>query len=168
MGIPVTRDDVQATIRGVNQTCRTSGLLEHCDAADRLRRPLILMVMRLEDSPDDQKEFDFDAWAAAPIKPTFDACAKAAIESLAISDDDLRSRLHAALFCLLQAGRSQIPPVCQPTFDEIANYVDERVGDEKSYTALRQFTRKLKLKTARRLCRKVVKVYEQAATRRAT
>jgi hypothetical protein len=129
--------------------------------------PLIFVVMRLEDNPDDEMEFDFDAWAAAPIKPTFDACAKAAIESLAISDDDLRSRLHAALFCLLQADRSQIPPVCQPTFDEIANYVDERLGDEKSYTALRQFTRKLKLKTARRLGRKIVKVYEQAATRRA-
>jgi hypothetical protein len=123
-------------------------------------------VMLLDDHPDDEKEFDFDAWAAAPIKPTFDACAKAAIESLAVSSDNLRSRLRAALFCLLYADRSQIPPVCQPTFDEIANYVDERLGDDKSYTALCQFTRKLKVKTARRLCRKIVKVYEQAATRR--
>jgi hypothetical protein len=51
---------------------------------------LIFGVKRLEDTPDDKKEFDFDAWEAGPIKPTFGACAKAAIESLAISDDDLR------------------------------------------------------------------------------
>jgi hypothetical protein len=124
--------------------------------------------MRLEDTSDDEKEFDFDAWATAPIKPTFDACVKAAIESLAVSSDNLRSRLCTALFCLLYADRNEIPAVCKPTFDEIANYVDERVGDDESYTALCQFTRKLKVKTARRLCRKIVKVYEQAATRRAT
>jgi hypothetical protein len=116
----------------------------------------------------EEKQFDFDAWATRRTKPTFDACAKAALEALATSNDDLRSRLHGALYCLLYADRNQVPSVCRETFDEIANYVDERLGDEKSYSALRQFTRKLKLKSARRLWRKVLEVYEQAATRRAT
>jgi hypothetical protein len=124
--------------------------------------------MSLEEATDEEKEFDFDAWANRRTKPTFDACAKAALEALATSNDDLRSRLRSALFCLLYADRNQVPSVCRETFDEIANYVDERLGEEKSYSALRQFTRKLKLKSARRLCRKVVEVYEQAAARRAT
>lgn len=124
--------------------------------------------MRLEDVGDDEGEFDFDAWATRRAKPTFDACAKAALESLAVSNDDLRSRLRGALFCLLYADRGDVPSACRPTFDEIANYVDERLAGETSYTALRQFTRKLKLKSARRLCRKIVEVYEQSTARRAT
>jgi hypothetical protein len=124
--------------------------------------------MSLEEATDEEKEFDFDAWANRRTKPTFDACAKAALEALATSNDDLRSRLRGSLFCLLYADRNQVPSACRETFDEIANYVDARLDEEKSYSALRQFTRKLKLKTARRLCRKVVEVYEQAAARRPT
>jgi hypothetical protein len=37
MAIPVTRDDVPATIGAVNQTCRASGLLEPVAAPDRGR-----------------------------------------------------------------------------------------------------------------------------------
>jgi len=124
--------------------------------------------MRLKDAADDEKEFDFDAWAARTTKATFDACAKAALEALAVSNDDLRSRLRGALFCLLYADRDQVPPICRARFDEIASYVDERLAGEKSYATLRQFTRKLKLKTARRLCRKIVEVYELSVARRAT
>ena len=35
--------------------------------------------MSLGDTADDEKEFDFDSWAAARTKPTFDACAKAGV-----------------------------------------------------------------------------------------
>jgi hypothetical protein len=120
--------------------------------------------MRLKDAADDEKEFDFEAWAARPTKATFDACAKAALAALAVGNDDLRSRLRGALFCLLYADRDQVPSVCRATFDEIAGYVDERLAGEKSYATLRQFTRK----SARRLCRKIVEVYELSVARRAT
>jgi hypothetical protein len=124
--------------------------------------------MWIEDSAHEEKELDFGAWATQATKPSFEACARAALESLAISNDDLRSRLRGALFCLLYADRDRVPSVCRATFDEIANYVDERITGEKSHAALGQFTRRLKLKIARRLCRRIVKVYEESVARPAT
>src|SRR4051812_50175584 len=106
--------------------------------------------MRLKDAADDEKEFDFEAWAARPTKATFDVCAKAALEALAVSNDDLGSRLRGALFCLLYADRDQVPPICRATFDEIASYVDERLAGEKLYAARRPFTPRVKLNSGAR------------------
>jgi hypothetical protein len=117
-----------------------------------------------DDTASDEPDFDFHAWAVAGgTKPPFDSCARSALECLAVSNDDLRSRLRAALFCLLYADPEKVPAIHRPAFDEIAEHVKTRLGDEQTYAGLKQFAQKLKLKSAKRLSRRVFRLCLAAA-----
>jgi hypothetical protein len=122
--------------------------------------------MQSEDSAPDEKDFNFEAWAARPIKPSFEVCVKSALESLALSDKNLRDRLRSALFCLLYVDPSQVPLQLQPAYGEVERYVAERLGFDRSVAAFGRLTRKLKLRTAKRLSRQIIELYEQAVGRK--
>lgn len=124
-----------------------------------------MIVMWPEDGDDD--EFDFEAWATRSAKPPFGACAKMALESLALGKDDLRVRLRLALYCFLYADRTTVPSVCLPMYDEVAQFVRERLGEDRSSAALGRLVKKMKIRTAQRLSRRIVAIYETVVTGRA-
>jgi len=117
--------------------------------------------MKEANGHDDESDFDFEEWASSKSGATFENCAKAAIRSLAVSDKDLRTRLRGALFCLFYCEGKRIPSVCQVEYDEISKYVRDRLGDDVNFSSLRQFTRKLKMKSAKRLAGRIVGICER-------
>jgi hypothetical protein len=114
-----------------------------------------------------QDIFDFETWASTTTRPTFQKSLSDALKTLATDADDLRDRLRGALFCLLDVDRSQIPKRLIAAYDEISDFVVKRVRDDpRDYapwqSPLFALTKKMRRKTAERLARQIVALYEEA------
>jgi hypothetical protein len=114
-----------------------------------------------------QDIFDFETWASTTTRPTFQKSLSDALRILATDADDLRDRLRGALFCVLDVDRSKIPKRLIAAYDEISDFVVKRVRDDPLDYApwqspLFALTKKMRRKTAKRLARQIVALYEEA------
>jgi hypothetical protein len=105
---------------------------------------------------DDVDEFDLQRWLAQRPGPLSCDCVRVAANSLAFGRGDIRSRLFDALVTVGFGDGSDIPNDLRAQFEAIRQEAQLRAGPGIDYDRLCRSVRRINVKTAKRIARRVV------------